>query len=147
MGVQRHHAAIDEGCVLFSGVGMPQSMEGNAGAVGSQIASRWRRMNCCIALMARSVGILSGTNSLWPRSVFSSSRCSIIVIRSSSMGTIRTLPPLAERIDCRRRKALILRVFHGLFVCLSLFTCARSVRCHMGQICPAPTERRRTPGR
>ena len=25
------------------------------------------------------------------------------------------------------------RAFHGLSVCLSLFTCARSVRCHMGQ--------------
>ena len=29
MGVQRCHAAIDEGCVLFSGVGMSQPMEGN----------------------------------------------------------------------------------------------------------------------
>lgn len=37
----------------------------------------------------------------------------------------------AERIDCRRRKALVLRAFHGLSVCLSLFTCARSVRCGM----------------
>ena len=36
-------------------------------------------------------------------------------------------------IDCRRRKALVLRAFRGLLVCLSLFTCARSVRCHMGQ--------------
>ena len=43
----------------------------------------------------------------------------------------------AERIDCRRRKALVLHAFHGLPVCLSLFTCARSVRCHMGRICPA----------
>jgi len=30
MGVQRCHAAIDEGSVLFGGVGMPQPMEGNA---------------------------------------------------------------------------------------------------------------------
>lgn len=30
MGVQRCHAAIDEGSVLFSGVGMPQPMKGNA---------------------------------------------------------------------------------------------------------------------
>ena len=37
----------------------------------------------------------------------------------------------AERIDCRRRKALVLRAFRGLSVCLSLFTCARSVRCGM----------------
>ena len=36
-------------------------------------------------------------------------------------------------IDCRRRKALVLRAFRGLPVCLSLFTCAGSVRCHMGQ--------------
>ena len=28
---------------------------------------------------------------------------------------------------------MVLRVFRGLPVCLSLFTCARSVRCHMGQ--------------
>ena len=32
MGVQGRHATIDEGCVLFGGVGMPQSMEGNAPA-------------------------------------------------------------------------------------------------------------------
>ena len=32
MGVQRRHAAIDEGCVLFGGVGMAQSMKGNAPA-------------------------------------------------------------------------------------------------------------------
>ena len=32
MGIQRRHAAIDEGSVLFSGVGVPQSMEGNAPA-------------------------------------------------------------------------------------------------------------------
>ena len=30
MGIQGRHAAIDEGCVLFGGVGMAQSMEGNA---------------------------------------------------------------------------------------------------------------------
>ena len=30
MGVQRCHAAIDEGSVLFGGVGVPQPMEGNA---------------------------------------------------------------------------------------------------------------------
>ena len=30
MGVQGRHAAVNESCVLFSGVGMPQSMEGNA---------------------------------------------------------------------------------------------------------------------
>ena len=30
MGVQRRHAAVDEGSVLFGGVGVPQSMEGNA---------------------------------------------------------------------------------------------------------------------
>ena len=29
------------------------------------------------------------------------------------------------------RKALVLRAFRGLPVCLSLFTCARSVRCGM----------------
>ena len=28
---------------------------------------------------------------------------------------------------------MVLRTFRGLPVCLSLFTCARSVRCHMGQ--------------
>ena len=28
---------------------------------------------------------------------------------------------------------MVLRAFRGLPVCLSLFTCARSVRCHMGQ--------------
>ena len=28
---------------------------------------------------------------------------------------------------------MVLRAFRGLLVCLSLFTCARSVRCHMGQ--------------
>ena len=32
MGVQRRHAAADERCVLFGGVGMPQSMESNAPA-------------------------------------------------------------------------------------------------------------------
>ena len=30
MGVQRHHAVADEGRVLFGGVGMSQSMKGNA---------------------------------------------------------------------------------------------------------------------
>ena len=30
MGIQGRHAAIDERCVLFGGVGVPQSMEGNA---------------------------------------------------------------------------------------------------------------------
>ena len=38
MGVQRRHAAVDEGSVLFGGVGMPQSMEGNAPARGGGVA-------------------------------------------------------------------------------------------------------------
>ena len=38
MGIQRHHATIDEGGVLFSGVGVPQSMEGNASVRCSGVA-------------------------------------------------------------------------------------------------------------
>ena len=38
MGVQRRHAAVDERCVLFSGVGMPQSMESNAPVRRSGVA-------------------------------------------------------------------------------------------------------------
>ena len=30
MGIQRRHVAVDERCILFSSVGMSQSMEGNA---------------------------------------------------------------------------------------------------------------------
>ena len=48
---------------------------------------------------------------------------------------------------CNKRGALASHAFHGLPVCLSLFTCARSVRSHMGRIRPAPMERWRTPGR
>ena len=56
-------------------------------------------------LMARSVEMPSGTSSLCPRSVLSSSRSSIIVIRSSSMGTIRTLPLLPFTVRAFSRSA------------------------------------------
>ena len=38
MSIQGRHAAIDEGCVLFGGVGMAQSMKGNASVLRCGIA-------------------------------------------------------------------------------------------------------------
>ena len=55
--------------------------------------------------------------------------------------------PRSEMIDCRRRKALVLCVFRGLPVCLSLFTCTRSVRCGMEVFDLCSCEQPRTPGR
>ena len=40
MGVQGRHAAVDERSVLFGGVGMPQSMEGNTPARGGGVIYR-----------------------------------------------------------------------------------------------------------
>ena len=213
MGVQRRHAAADEGRVLFGGVGMSQPMEGNApvrcgrvadgvtvaedellhsidGSVGGD-AVRHQKLVAAFRFLQqplqhhRNTVVLDGDDThlaalaLYGEGVFTQRTlrhsgvhteafmdtqtgiaCQIqgedvvlvIVVvfrwRSSPVGKESRFRRISvELIVCHRRKSLVLRAFRGLPVCLSLFTCARSVRCGMEVFDLCSCEQPRTPGR